>query len=213
VSSKPTARRTGAAVAALAAVALSSGCSLLPLAGHAAGQASGTAPAASLESSAAASDAPGEVAGPAVGKPVTPGDLGSIPYDAHGPTTMTLTGVHRVSDELGLVSFTLAAPAQGDGAGPLYDFADDSLRHSHTEVDELAKDANVSDVTVTAPGDPTVYQVATDGADHCLCSRVPIHLQAGDPATGWAYVSLPPTAATVDVTIGPVGPWTGVPVS
>jgi len=213
VSLKPTARRTGAAAAALAAVVLSSGCSLLPLAGQAAGRASDAAPAASPASSAAASDAPAQDAGAAVGNPVTPGDLGSIPYDAHGATTMTLTGVHRVTDELGLVSFTLAAPSQGDGAGPLYDFADDSLRHSHTEVDELAKDAYVSEVTVTTPGDPTVYEVATDGADHCLCSRVPVRLEAGDSATGWAYVSLPPNATTVDVTIGPVGPWTGVPVS
>lgn len=213
MSLKPTARRTGAAVAALAAVSLSSGCSLLPLAGQASGQTSGAASTSSPASSAAAPDAAAQDGEPGVGTPITPGDLGSIPYDAHGHTDLTLTGVHRVSDQLGLVSFTLAAPAQGDGAGPLYDFADDSLQHSRLDPDEAIKRAYVSGVTATTPGDPTVHQVATDGADHCLCSRMPIRLEAGDSATGWAYVSLPPTATTVDVTIGPVGPWTGVPVS
>ena len=209
MSLKPTTRRTGAILAALAAVALSSGCSLLPLAGQTAGQPSGAAPAASPGPSAAAGSAEGQA--PRVGTPVEQQDLGSFTWAEDGITVVTLTGVRRISPDLGLVTITMHA--QDGPVSPPGAWDDPSLSHSPYQVAEVAKHYDLSGVTITAAGDPTVYQTATTADDECLCTRLPGTIEAGGTISAYAYVTLPPTATAVDVVVGSLGPWKDVHLS
>jgi len=209
VSLEPTARRTGAAVAALAALSLSAGCSLLPLAGQAAGQTSGAPSTATSDPSTAAGTAGGRVA--RVGTSVEQQDLGSLTQVDDGTTVVTLTGVRRISTDLGLVTITMHAP---DGPASLPgDWNDQSLSHSPYEVAEVSKRYDLSGVTVTTAGDPTVYQTAVTADDECLCTRLPGTLESGATFAAYAYVTLPPAATTVDVVVGSLGPWKDVPLS
>jgi len=198
VSLQLTTRRTGAATAALAAVSLSAGCSLLT-GTHAATRA-GESP-----SSAAASAVPEAAASTPtadVGDVVMDADYGSA--KATGWTgqdlTVTLTGVHRVSDDVALVSTSIAT-GRASVMNNMFDEAND------------ADPPNAfAAVTITADGDDNLYQSVRDSGGHCLCSTVP-NLAEGRSAGAWAYVSIPPGATTVNVAIANLQPWVGVPVS
>jgi len=202
VSLKPTARRTGAAVAALAVAALSASCSLLPGASAApAGAAAPETPAASAAPSPA----------PPVATPVEPADYGTRTAGEDGGLGVTLTGVHRITDDMALVSVSIRAESDQDRLPRSW--YDPALRDTGDVAKDVDNTEALSAVTITAQGDPNVYATVTDGHDRCLCSQAPGYLRAGDATSGWAYVSLPAEATTVNVTVGRLEPWIGVPVS
>jgi hypothetical protein len=124
---------------------------------------------------------------------------------------VTLTGVRRISPDLGLVTITMHA--QDGPVSPPGAWDDPSLSHSPYQVTEVAKHDDLSGVTITAAGDPTVYQTATTADDECLCTRLPGTIEAGGTISAYAYVTLPPAATAVDVVVGSLGPWKDVHLS
>ncbi|WP_432491206.1 hypothetical protein [Kineococcus auxinigenes] len=118
------------------------------------------------------------------------------------PLTVTLRGVQRISDGTGLVSVTVSTT--------------DDWSYPHDVFHEPGWDGEDDDVfsgvTVTAPGDDTLYQVARDADGTCYCSVVS-NLPPGTSTGLWAYVALPEGATTVDVAVQGVEPWVNVPVS
>ena len=194
-------RRVATATVCAAALLVTAGCSLLPRVE----QGRTPTPGASASSSAPPQSQPLPV-----GTPAPQQDLGALPWDEHGALVVTLTGVRRVSDGLGLVTVTLHAE---EDSGPLWSFDDPALQHSGSSVAEASKGQFLSGVGLTTAGDPTVFQTVTDGDEGCLCSRLPVSLSAGQTTAAFAYVTLPEAATSVDVTVGPLGPWTDVPVS
>lgn len=197
MSLEPTARRTGAAVAALAALSLSAGCSLLPGA-HAATRAGETPSSAAPAVPEAAASTPTAD----VGDVVMDADYGSA--RATGSVgqdlTVTLTGVHRVSDDVALVSVHIAT--EGSSV----------INQMFSEANDADPSTAFSAVTITADGDDNLYQSVRDAGGHCMCSTVP-NLAEGRSAGAWAHVSIPPGATTVNVAIAKLQPWVGVPVS
>lgn len=190
-------RRAGAVTAALSVLALSAGCSLLPTVQARSASSPAPSPAASAMPSAAASTPTADV-----GDVVMDADYGSA--KATGKTgqdlTVTLTGVHRVSDDVALVSVTITAENIS------------VLNEMFSEANDADPDNAFSAVTITVDGDDDLYQSVRDAGGHCMCSTVPSIAQ-GRSTGAWAYVTVPPGATTVNVAIAKLQPWVGVPVS
>lgn len=71
--------------------------------------------------------------------------------------------------------------------------------------------SDFSAVTVTAPGDSTVYQPVRDSSRACACTRGGL-IKKGEPYPIYVLVTAPPSATTVTVMVSGFAPFKNVPV-
>ena len=124
--------------------------------------------------------------------------------------TLTLNTVQRVGPQTGLVTATLTPKESSVGQA----FTEPGFTtYPNPETKKLETNYDFSAVTVTAKGDPNLYQVMRDDQQACACTKGMLTLKGGVPIGVYAYVTLPQSADTVNVTVRGMAPFTNVKVS
>jgi hypothetical protein len=70
-----------------------------------------------------------------------------------------------------------------------------------------------SGVSLTVPGDPTVYLPVRDDDNLCLCTRMSSNVFDREAIPVFVYLSAPSGATTVDVAVNAIGTFTGLKVT
>ena len=197
-------RTPGRVAVALAAVLLAAGCT---------GGGDDAPASASSTSSAPAGAAAATPGSEATAYPVPadaePEPLPSVGARDDGEWALTLNGVRRVSEGSAVVTATLRSETQTLFRGfaePGYTVRDDGSGKAGTSYEFSA-------VTLSAPGDPTLYQPLRDERDICACSWGAFDYEPGTDRGVYVYVTAPADAETVTVTVAGFEPFTDVAIT
>ena len=96
---------------------------------------------------------------------------------------------------------------------PLLNLAEPGFRLRDIGGGKTEDTYEISGVTLTTAGDPTVYLPLRDEKGFCSCSQGVILLDAGESIGVYTYVTAPEGATSVTLTVAPFGSFPNIPVT
>ncbi|HET9655863.1 MAG TPA: hypothetical protein VFP72_10950 [Kineosporiaceae bacterium] len=139
----------------------------------------------------------------------SPQPLPSLGSRTNGRWTVVLNGVRKSGANSAVVTATISNVS---GENQIFRDFEEPGYAVRTAGGKWDFTYEFSAVTLTVPGSPTLYLAMRDGAGVCACTRGVMGLDKGMSRGVYTYVTLPPVATTVTVTIAGYPPFTDVPV-
>ena len=139
----------------------------------------------------------------------SPSTLPAVATRSNAEWTYTLNTVRRIAPGELSVEGTLVSKASGTLTGleePGY-----AVRKGTDG--KLDSTYEVSAISVTVPGDSTVYLPMRDDTGRCACTQGLVTIKVRQPYAVYTVVSAPAAATSVTVTVRGLAPFTNVPVA